>query len=195
MEFASLNDLKLANTFGPHKASRRWTWHSPNGKHHNQIDYIMIKRRLQNSVNIAKTSFPGADIGSDHDLVMMTFKLHLKKVSKQGHSRIRFDLEKLKDPEVAETFKAMIGGKFAPLTLLDADDVNMGDLINKFNVAVTETANETLGKYRHHKQPWVTPNILHLYNKRRELKKKKKKKKRQVYNRRSKAVQSSEPAN
>ena len=108
----------------------------------------MIKRRFQTRVNIAKTrSFPGADIGSDHDLVMMTFKLHLKKVSKQGHAGIRFDLEKLKDPEVVETFKAMIGGKFAPLTLLDADDVNMDDLINKFNVAVTETANETLGKY------------------------------------------------
>ena len=45
----------------------------------------------------------------------------------------------------------MIGGKFASLTLLDADDVNMDDLINKFNVAVTETANETLGKYRHKK--------------------------------------------
>ena len=172
LEFASLNDLKLANTFGPHKASSRWTWHSPNGKRHNQIDYIVIKRRFQTSVNIVKTrSFPGADIGSDHDLVMMTFKLHLKKVSKQGHSRIRFDLEKLKDPEVAEMFKARIGGKFAPLTLLDADDVNMDDLINKFNVAVTETANKTLGKYRHHKQPWVTSKTLHLCNKRRELKK------------------------
>ena len=172
MEFASLNDLKLANTFGPHKASRRWTLHSPNGKHHNQFDYIMAKRRFQTNVNITKTrSIPGADIGSDHDLVMMTFKLHLKKVSKQGHTRSRFDLEKLKDPEVAETFKAMIGGKFAPLTLLDADDLNMDDLINKFNVAVTETANETLGKYRHQKQPWVTPDIFHLCNKRRELKK------------------------
>ena len=166
LEFASLNDLKLANTFDPHKASRRWTWHSPNGKHHNQIDYIMIKRRFQTSVNIAKTrSFPGADIGRDDDLVMMTFKLH------QGHPRIRFDLEKLKDPEVAEAFKAMVGTKFAPLTLLDADNVNMDDLTNKFNVAVTETANETHGKYRHHKQPWFTPNILHLCNKCRELKK------------------------
>ena len=172
MEFASLNDLKLTNTSGPHKASRRWTWHSPNGKHHNQIDYIMVKRHFQISVNIAKTrSFPGADIGSDHNLVMMTFKLHLNKVSKQGHTRIRFDLEKLKDNEVAEMFKAMIGGKFAPLTLLDADDVNMDDLINKFNVAVTETANETLDKYRHQKQPWVTPDIFHLCKKRRELKK------------------------
>ena len=25
LEFASYNDLKLMNTFGPHKASRRWT--------------------------------------------------------------------------------------------------------------------------------------------------------------------------
>ena len=172
LEFASLNNLKLANTFGPHKASRRWTWHSPNGEHHNQIDYILVQRRFQFSINSAKTRcFPGADIRSDHDLVMMIFKLHLKKVSKQGHTRIRFDLEKLKDPEVAETFKAMIGGKFAPLTLLDADDSKTDDLVNKFNVAVTETANETLGKYRHHKQPWVTPDIFHLCNKRSELKK------------------------
>ena len=65
----------------------------------------------------------------------------------------------------------MIGGRFAPLTLLDADDVNMDELINKFNVAVTETANETLGKYRHQKHPWVTPGIFHLCNKRRKLKK------------------------
>ena len=41
LEFASYNELMLANTFGPHKASRRATWHSPNGKYHNQIDYIM----------------------------------------------------------------------------------------------------------------------------------------------------------
>ena len=81
----------------------------------------------------------------------MTFKLHLKKVSKQGHTRIKFDFEKLKDPEIAEMFKAMTGGKFAPLTLLDADDSNMDDLVSKFNVAVTETASETLGKYRHQK--------------------------------------------
>ena len=31
LEFATFNDLVLANTFGHHKASRRWTWHSPNG--------------------------------------------------------------------------------------------------------------------------------------------------------------------
>ena len=41
--------------------------------------------RFKTSVNIAKTrSFPGADIGSDHELVMMTFKLHLKRAEKNN---------------------------------------------------------------------------------------------------------------
>ena len=53
-----------------------WTWHSPGGDYLNQIDYIMVKRRFQSSVNIAKTkSSPGADTGSGHELVMMTFGL------------------------------------------------------------------------------------------------------------------------
>ena len=55
LEFASFNNLKVVNTFGPHKPFRRWTWLSPGGEYHNQIDYIMVKRRFQSSVNIAKT--------------------------------------------------------------------------------------------------------------------------------------------
>ena len=83
LEFASSNGLVITNTFAPHKKSRRTTWHSFNGEHHNQIDYIMIKKRYRSNVNINKTrSFPGADIGSDHDLVMMTFKIRLKKSEK-----------------------------------------------------------------------------------------------------------------
>ena len=174
LEFANYNDFKLVNTFGKHKASRRWTWHSPNGEYHNQIDYIMVKRRFQSSVNIAKTrSFPGADIGSDHELVMMTFRLRLKKINKQGQTRIKFDIEKLKDPMIAEDFKAMLGGKFAPLTILDADDTDMDTLIDNFNTAVTETASKILGKHRTVKKPWVTADILDLCDKRRELKKSK----------------------
>ena len=52
---ASYNDLFLTNTFCPHKPSRRWAWHSPNGKTHNQIDYIMVKKRFRSSVNINRT--------------------------------------------------------------------------------------------------------------------------------------------
>ena len=123
-------------------------------------------------VNTAKTrSFPGADIGSDHDLVMMSFRLRLKKIKMQGPTRIKFELEKLKDPQVANAFQAMIGGKFASLTLFNTDDTEVGTLVNSFNKAMTETASGILGKRSAVKRPWVTTSILDLCDERRALKK------------------------
>ena len=131
----------------------------------------MIKRRFQSSVDIAKTmSFPGADIGSDHELVMMTFRLRPQRTRNQGSIRIRFSLEKLKDLNIAEFFRAKIGGKFAPLLALENQDTEIHALINSFNTAVTETANNILSKRRPAKKPWVTDNMLKLCDKRRELK-------------------------
>ena len=163
LEFACDNNLVLANTLRKHKISRRSTWHSPNGGYHNQIDYIMVRSRFVTNVNTAKTrSFPGADIGSDHDLVMMSFRLGSKKIKMQGPTRVKFDLEKLKDRQVTETFQAMIGGKFAPLTLLVIDDTEVDTLVNTFNKATAETASEILGKRRAVKRTWVTTGIPDL---------------------------------
>ena len=149
LEFARYNNLILANTLGPHKNSRRYTWRSPNGEHHNQIDYSMVKKRFRSCINIGKTrTYPGADIGSDHDLVMMSFRLHLKRVTKAKCTRLKFDLDKLQDPEVAKIFQATIGGKFAPLLILGADEVDINTMTTTFNSAVTDAAIEILGKHR-----------------------------------------------
>ena len=153
LEFATFNNLVLVNTFCHHKASRRWTWHSPNGQHHSQIDYVLVWKRFRSGVNIAGTrSFPGANIGSDHDLLMMTFHLRLKRISKPKHTRLKFDLEKLKDRDVLETFQVMIGGKFAPLTIMDNEDTDLDSMITTFNTAVTETDSEILGEHRQKKK-------------------------------------------
>ena len=72
----------------------------------------------------------------------------MKKTSKPKHTRLKFDLEKLKDPTVLETFQAMIGWKFAPLTIMSNDDTDIYSMITTFNTAVTETAGEILGKQR-----------------------------------------------
>ena len=106
-------------TLGHHKASRRWTWHSPDGQHHNQIDNILARKCFRSGVKSARTrSFPGADIGSDHDLPMMIFYLRLKRISKPIHTRHKFDLEKMKESNVLETFQVMIGRLVSKLVLL-----------------------------------------------------------------------------
>ena len=92
----------------------------------------------------------------------MTFHLRLERISKPKYTRLEFDLRKLKDPNVLETFQAMIGRRFAPLTIMSNKDTDMGSLITTFNTAVTETASEILGKHRQRKkkQPWSLQKFL-----------------------------------
>ena len=71
---------------------------------------------------------------------------------------------------MTETFEARIGGKFAPILLLDAEGTNMDTFTNMFNTAVSEMAMEVLGKKRTTKKPWMTPDLLELCDER-DLKK------------------------
>ena len=66
----------------------------------------------------------------------------------------------------------MIGGTFAPLTIMNDEDADMDSMITTFNTAVTETASEILGKHRQKKKPWITAEILDLCDKRKEQRKK-----------------------
>ena len=102
----------------------------------------------------------------------MTFRLRLKKISKPKHTRLKFDLEKLKDPNMLETFQAIIGGRFAHLTIMSNEDTDIDSMITTLNTAVTETASEILGKHCQKKKSWITAEILDLCDKRRELRKK-----------------------
>ena len=96
-------------------------------------------------------------------MTWLTIRLHLKKMNKNGYTRIRFDLEKLKDPRIAEAFQAEIGGN-----VINAD-MDMDTQIDTFNSVVT--AHKIIGKYRPTKKPWITSDILDLCDERRKLKK------------------------
>ena len=93
---------------------------------------------------------------------MMIFDLRPKRISKPKHTGLKFDLEKLKDPNVLKTFSTMMGGKFAPLTAMNNKDSDMDSMITTFNAAVTETAREILGKQLQKKKTWATAEILDL---------------------------------
>ena len=168
LEFAMSQRLTIANTLYPHKLSRRTTWHAPNGNTHNQIDFILVPKRFKSSVNLAKTrTYPGADIGSDHDLVLLNMKLRLRRNHHPTTSRIKFDLDKLKDPFVHEAFQAEIGGKFAALNIIDA---NIDDLTDTISQTLHEAAENNLGKQRKIHKPWISNKILHLCDERRQAK-------------------------
>ena len=81
IEFCQKNALVLANTFFQQHKRRLYTWTSPDGQYWNRIDYILCSQRWRSSIEWAKTR-PGADCGSDHELIITKFRLKLNKVGK-----------------------------------------------------------------------------------------------------------------
>jgi len=75
----------------PHRNIYEYTWTSPDGKTHNQIDQILIERRRHSSV-LNVRSFRGADCDTDHCLVVAKVRERLA-VSKQAAQM--FDVEDL----------------------------------------------------------------------------------------------------
>ena len=58
----------------------------------------MINTRFRNSVKQAKT-YPGADIGSDHNPVVVKVKINLKKIQKKVNME-RFNLDMFGDEQM-----------------------------------------------------------------------------------------------
>ena len=89
-------------------AAKANTWTSPDGQHQNQIDYILCSQRWRSSIQSTKTR-PGADSGSDHELLIAKFRLKLKKVGKTTRP-FRYDLNQIPydyTVEVRNRFKGL----------------------------------------------------------------------------------------
>ena len=74
MAFCQENALVIANILFQQYMRRLYTWTSPDGQHQNQIDCIFCNQRWRSSIQSAKTR-PGADCGSDHEVLTAKFKL------------------------------------------------------------------------------------------------------------------------
>ena len=98
---------------------RLYTWTSPDGQHWNQIDYTLCSQRWRSSIQSAKTR-PGADCGLDHELLIVKFRLKLKKVGKTTRP-FRYDLN-----QIPSDYTVEVRNRFKGLDLIDRvpDELN-----------------------------------------------------------------------
>ena len=78
----------------------------------NQTDYSLCNQRWRSSTQSAKTR-PGADCGSDHELLIAKFRLKLKKVGKITRP-FRYDLY-----QVPYEYTVEVTTRFKGLELID----------------------------------------------------------------------------
>jgi hypothetical protein len=123
---AASKNLVVKSTMFPHRNIHKYTWTSPDGKTHNQIDHILIDRTRQ-SIELDVRSFRGADCDTDHCLVVAKFRerLAVSKQAAQKFDGLKHNLRKLNEPEVRNKYQIEITKGFAALEKLNTkEDVN-----------------------------------------------------------------------
>ena len=92
-EFCQKKMLTLTLTIFQQPKRLFCTCASSDDQHWNKIDYILYSQRWRSSIQLAKIK-PGADCGSDHELLIAKFKLKLKKVGKTTRP-FRYELNQM----------------------------------------------------------------------------------------------------
>ena len=165
--FASEENFVITNTFFQLPKRRLYTWKSPadtpKNNIRNQIDYILVNHRYRNSIISAKT-YPGADLHSDHNPLVGSLRVKLKKVKKK--STLKYDCKRIKDPVTRIQVKNKLNTDYEKTVT----NLNVENEIEKLYKTVEIIKSDMLQPHTDKKKSWMTDEILQLMEKRRVYK-------------------------
>ena len=126
-----------------------------------EIDSILCSQKWRSSIQSAKTR-PGADCGSDHELLITKFRLKLKKVGETTRL-FRYDLNQTPYNDTVE-----VRNRFKGLDLIDRVPE---ELWTEVHDIVQEAVIKTIPKQKKCKKAkWMSEEALQIAKKRREVK-------------------------
>ena len=134
--FCQENTWVIANAFFQQDKRRLYTWTSPDGQHWNLIDCILCSQRWRSPIQSAKKR-PGADCGSDHELLTAKLRLKLKKAGKTTRL-FRYDLNQIPYDYTVEVRNRLKG--------LDLIDRVLDEVWTEILDTVQETGNKAIPK-------------------------------------------------
>ena len=170
-DICGLNDLVIGGTIFQHKEIHKLSWISPDGNVKNQIDHVLINGRWKHSLHNV-TVKRGADVGSDHHLLLATIKLQLRRnPTKTEEKGQRYNTAKLRNPEVSMNFSIAVKNKYEALSNVDEEAERDAESAWKIAKESYLHAYEcVLGKKRKRDKNWIRAKTWSLIDKRREIK-------------------------
>ena len=176
IQFCEENHLVICNTFFQHDHRKLYTWKSPGDRTRNQIDYIMVRNRFKNNVKNAKT-YPGADINSDHNPVVIKLQIKLKSRGIKTSRTPQIDISALKQPDISQLYLVEVKNKYDSLIVESMEQYRHENPEEKINTkwecvkTSIQIANTNLPvKENKKKQLWMTDEILSKMTQRKKAK-------------------------
>ena len=163
VEFCSRNGFQILTTFFKLHARRLYTWRSPDQTTRNQIDYIICKTRWRSSVRRV-TTLPGADCGTDHNLLIADVKIKLRRINRAKQT-LSYDVE-----NIGLEFPVEVKNRFNGLQLADREPE---ELWNDIRDIVKERADKRVQKFKRKKvTKWLSDESVKIADERREVRNK-----------------------
>ena len=153
--------LDIENTIFQQPKRLFCTWASSDDQHWNKIDYIICSQRWRSPTQLAKIR-PGADCGSDHELLIAKFMLKLKKVGKITRP-FRYELKQMPYDYTLELMN-----RFKGLNLVERMPE---ELWTEVHNTVQEAVIKTTPKIKKCKKAkWLSKEVLQIAEEKREAK-------------------------
>jgi hypothetical protein len=140
INFCERNGLIFTNTWFRKPKRRLCTWKAPEDRSRHQLDYLLVKHGFRNSVKYVQ-SLPGANIDSDHNLLVAKFCTSLNKIIRFQKRRPQWDFEILYTQEqtAQDTLEGQLGA-------IECDSENVEVQWNNIRECVLDILSDLVGK-------------------------------------------------
>lgn len=147
VEMCAFNSMVIGGSIFPHKRIHKTTWVSPDHNTENQIDHICLSKRFRRSVQDVRV-YRGADVASDHHLVVATLRLKPRKYNTRNPKVApRYNIKLLQDHPSLRGFQIALNNRYQVLADLadEEQQQSIEEVWSKRKQAWTDTSKEILG--------------------------------------------------
>ena len=142
----ALNQLVIGGSIFPYKRIHKTTWISPNHVTENQIDHICTSRKFRRSWRDVRV-MRGADVSSDHHLLLTTVRLRLKRFTNANSTWTKYNVGLLRNKDTQTAFQISLSNRFQPLQeLIEDDETDIETQWEHCKKLWHDTREEVLGK-------------------------------------------------
>ena len=171
IHFCAQNELRINNTFYPHKIQHKWTFENTRGQK-SMIDYVLTNRNIHPTKILDVRVLTSANTGTNHNLVMAKIRyssITLKQ--KQTKTTEKLNVESFANETTKYLFQQRLTQKIRDNKIHKDDDVETAWKKTQVNIlgAAEEALGKRLVKYGGiQRKPWFCEEVKDLAEEKRK---------------------------
>jgi hypothetical protein len=166
IDFCARHELRINNTFFPHKEQHKYTFINSRGEK-SIIDFIITNRYFKPTQIIDVRALTSANVGTDHHLVLCKLNIEKpRKIQKPPKIVSKLNIESISDDSTRILYQNRLSQYLINNPVLDSDNVDQAWI--KVKSAIDKAASEALEKRNininteRNTKPWFNDDVRRL---------------------------------